>query len=157
MVFGGNDFFESLLESKLDEKKRRETLRMGVSFLYVNQLVFYTLISKAAESANRSKDFPLIKPDDYSDPEKIAVIIGTPEEFKNKRKYTQDEIETNPELRNEPIYELVKKTEEKTETMRYTPTISRNDWELGEPYIPFELLKEFQEDDELAIQIRWEY
>ena len=88
-------------------------------------------------------------------PEKISVMIGTPEDFENERKYTQEEIEINPELRNEPIYELVKKTEVKTETMRYTPIVERNDWELGEPYIPFELLRDLDEDT-LAIQIRWE-
>ena len=41
--------------------------------------------------------------------------------------------------------------------MRYTPIVGRNDWELGEPYIPFELLQELDKEDILAIQIRWKY
>ena len=75
------------------------------------------------------------------------------EAFENKRKYTKEDIEKNPEFKQEPIFEIVKKTDKCSETMRYTPIIERNDWEIGEPYIPFELVPE--EPDQLAIQVIW--
>lgn len=71
IVFGGSDFFESVLKPRLKEKEREETLRMGAAFLYVNQLVFYLLISRAAEREGKQEEFPPIDPDDYSSPEKI--------------------------------------------------------------------------------------
>lgn len=88
-------------------------------------------------------------------PDKILVKIGSPEDaFENKLKYTQKEIEESPELKHEPIYEIVKKTDIMTETIRYNPIIERNDWELGEPYIPFELIP--GEPNKLAIQVIWQ-
>lgn len=71
IVFGGSDFFESVLKHRLKEKEREETLRMGAAFLYVNQLVFYLLISRAAERGGKQEEFPPIDPGDYSSPEKI--------------------------------------------------------------------------------------
>ena len=36
----------------------------------------------------------------------LLIRMIAPEDFENKRKYTQDEIEENHELKNEPIFEV---------------------------------------------------
>lgn len=45
-VFGGHGFFHNVLEAQLPREKRDQTLRLGAAFLFVNQVLFYTLLSR---------------------------------------------------------------------------------------------------------------
>src|SRR5438093_13371612 len=60
-IFGGHDFFVSVLQHKLKDKKRRsEALRMGAAYLFTNQLLFYVLLSRASELAREeNKNTPI--------------------------------------------------------------------------------------------------
>lgn len=69
-LFGGHDFFESLLLPKLEGRQREQALRQGAAYLFFNQLLFYVLLSQAAqaEGAEWAKKYPPIEPRDYSSP-----------------------------------------------------------------------------------------
>lgn len=66
-VFGGHDFFKSVLSAKLKGKKRNEALRTGPAFLFVNQLLFYVLLSEADKETGNT-NYPIIKDEDVSAP-----------------------------------------------------------------------------------------
>jgi hypothetical protein len=67
LVFGGHDFFKSVLESQLKDEERRQALRTGPAFLFVNQVLFYVLLSEAERKAGTDK-FPEIKEEHSSQP-----------------------------------------------------------------------------------------
>jgi hypothetical protein len=69
-LFGGHDFFQSLILPKLTGRQREQALRQGAAYLFFNQLLFYVLISRAAqaEGGRWAKRYPPIKPEDYSSP-----------------------------------------------------------------------------------------
>lgn len=66
-VFGGHGFFHNVLEAQLPREKRDQTLRLGAAFLFVNQVLFYTLLSRETQDERTSYqplDFELAgKPD----------------------------------------------------------------------------------------------
>jgi hypothetical protein len=70
-IFGGHDFFESVLHASLKGKARHEALRLGAAYLFVNQVLFYVLLSQAAEhtGGNAATDYPPIKPKDFGSPQ----------------------------------------------------------------------------------------
>ena len=43
--------------------------------------------------------------------------------------------------KTQPIEAIVERFEEKTKTVRYRPQGDPSDWEVGEPYVPFEVLE----------------
>ncbi len=59
-IFGGHDFFQSVLAMKIKGAKRSEVLRLGTAALFVNQVLFYILLSRAAKGTRRGKEYPLI-------------------------------------------------------------------------------------------------
>ncbi len=69
-LFGGHNFFESVFAAKkeLSGAKRAETLRLGAAFLFVNQLLFYVLLSRAAREAGTADRYPPISEDDAASP-----------------------------------------------------------------------------------------
>jgi hypothetical protein len=74
-VFGGHDFFESVLKSGFKGKTRHEGLRRGAAYLFVNQVLFYVLVSQAAEAVGGqvAADHPPIKPEDFSSPDALRA------------------------------------------------------------------------------------
>ncbi|HKZ90346.1 MAG TPA: N-6 DNA methylase [Thermoplasmata archaeon] len=62
-VFGGKDFFDSVLSYALDEEDQREALRTAAGYLLVNQTFFYQLLSH--ELPDKYPPIPLT---DASDP-----------------------------------------------------------------------------------------
>jgi len=69
-IFGGHDFFQSLLRPRLKGEKRAYALRLGAAYLFVNQVLFYVLLSEAAERAGNDERglYPRIKPEHFSLP-----------------------------------------------------------------------------------------
>ena len=72
-VWGGHDFFQSLLLPKLKGEKRLEALRSGAGYLFVNQILFYCLLSEAAQVAGGrvAEAYPRINPSDFSSPKRL--------------------------------------------------------------------------------------
>lgn len=73
-VFGGHHFFDAVLATNLKGSERTETLRLGAAFLFVNQIFFYVLLSKAAEEANRSQEYPPIAENDIGSPHRLHDV-----------------------------------------------------------------------------------
>lgn len=74
-IFGGHDFFVSVLQPRLkDGKKRREALQMGAAYLFTNQLLFYVLLSRAAELAGNPHKYPKILPEHARSPKKVRDL-----------------------------------------------------------------------------------
>jgi hypothetical protein len=74
-VFGGHDFFVSVLEHRLKGSTRSEALRMGGAYLFTNQLLFYILLSRAAElspDSKQRKTYPRIKLEHASNPTTLS-------------------------------------------------------------------------------------
>ena len=72
-VFGGHGFFHSVLEGQLPREKREQTLRLGAAFLFVNQVLFYTLLSRESRGENASYD-PLTF-ETAKNPERIQALF----------------------------------------------------------------------------------
>jgi hypothetical protein len=70
ILFGGHNFFESLLKPRLKGEKKAEALRLGAAYLFINQLLFYVLLSQAARRERNplSVDYPEILPEHFHDP-----------------------------------------------------------------------------------------
>jgi hypothetical protein len=76
-IFGGHDFFVSVLEHRLRGPKRGDALRMGAAYLFTNQLLFYILLSRAAElggQAGQSEVFPRIDLEHSADPRTLSRL-----------------------------------------------------------------------------------
>lgn len=74
-IFGGHDFFVSVLQHKLKKKeKRSEALRMGASYLFTNQLFFYVLLSRTAELEGKPDKYPPISVEHAGSPNKIRSL-----------------------------------------------------------------------------------
>lgn len=72
-------------------------------------------------------------------PQRIYVkieLIGNAKSLKPR--YTKEHFEEHPSLKTRPIVGVVRRVEEHTETLRYRP-IGDDEWEIGEPYIPYSL------------------
>lgn len=70
-VFGGHDFFRSVFQKSLKGKERQKALRLGTAFLFINQILFYTLLSQAAKRAGDQQRYPEIEALDKSDPQAL--------------------------------------------------------------------------------------
>lgn len=68
VVFGGHSFFHSVFGKKLKAKERREALRLGTAFLFINQVLFYALLSQSAQKVGTPDKYPAIEALDKSDP-----------------------------------------------------------------------------------------
>jgi N-6 DNA Methylase len=74
-IFGGHDFFRSLLLPRLTGETQKEALRLGASYLFVNQLLFYALLSQAAQAAGPpfSENYPPIRASHFSSPKALRA------------------------------------------------------------------------------------
>lgn len=68
VVFGGHTFFHSVFGKVLKAKERREARKLGTAFLFVNQVLFYALLSQSAQKAGTPEKYPPIESLDKSDP-----------------------------------------------------------------------------------------
>lgn len=87
-------------------------------------------------------------------PKSIYIEISEAKENDTVKKILEKDIEEFPELAKETIYSIVKRTSDHTQTIRYTPTSESKEAEIGEPYIPISLLKDYTSDF-LLIKVKW--
>ena len=61
-------------------------------------------------------------------------------------------------VKTQPIEAIVERSEEKTKTVRYRPQGDPSDWEIGEPYVPFEVLESLstQIPPILKLVVQWD-
>lgn len=69
-AFGGHSFFRSVLATQIDSKKMPHILRLGTAFLFVNQVLFYSLLSRESQLAG-NRIYPPIKPEHADSPEEL--------------------------------------------------------------------------------------
>ena len=87
-------------------------------------------------------------------PKRIYVDIEPVELPKTIRQYyTRAEIERNKELKKKPITSMIRSFWPHTKTQRYQPLGNKSEWEIGEPYIPYELTHDCAEY--LKLTINW--
>ncbi len=73
-------------------------------------------------------------------PSKILVRVDPQRNnVENTPNLKLNDIKCNGSLRHEPIIATVRKFFKHTKTIRYSPVGDKEGWEIGEPYIPFEL------------------
>ncbi|MHC4132078.1 MAG: hypothetical protein ACYSSP_08275 [Planctomycetota bacterium] len=65
-----------------------------------------------------------------------------------------DDVEKDSTLTHEPIIATVEKYSTHTKTIRYRPLDNPESWEIGEPYIPYELTGE--EAPRLRVIVLWD-
>lgn len=72
-IFGGHTFFESVLRPRLKGEMRAYALRLGAAYLFVNQVLFYVLLSHEAARAGveMKAQYPDIKPEHYASPKTL--------------------------------------------------------------------------------------
>ena len=70
-IFGGHDFFHAALETLLTKKERKEALKLGPAYLFVNQIFFYILLSQAAKAAGNDELYPAVKEKDRASPKRL--------------------------------------------------------------------------------------
>lgn len=72
-IFGGHDFFNSVLEQKIDDEDKRQALTTGASYLFVNQILFYELLSSEEATDSDEVQYPQISEADASHPQQISL------------------------------------------------------------------------------------
>jgi len=72
-VFGGHTFFQSVLAGQVPKDERRQTLRLGAAFLFVNQVLFYLLLSREAMRVG-NKSYPPI-PSEAVSPDELQNLF----------------------------------------------------------------------------------
>jgi hypothetical protein len=107
----------------------------------VDGVKFYLYISQARVPAPR----PLC----------IRVELYRVVERAPKRRSQRRKLADSSGLR-QPISAVVVKVEEHTETVRYWPMGAPDEWEIGEPYIPYGLL-EPRIPERLRLDVHWDW
>jgi len=94
-------------------------------------------------------------------PKKISLTLGRPGNVPEERIYTLEELQNNPSLRNEPIYDELHKMPgpEPIHSVVFQPYERNERPTFGETYIPRNVLADtFAEGDEVeevAILVKW--
>jgi hypothetical protein len=73
-IFGGHDFFHSSMEGILKPADRRAALRLGPAYLFVNQILFYVLLSLAARRNGTPETYPDVAPSDRGSPARLRDV-----------------------------------------------------------------------------------
>ena len=73
---------------------------------------------------------------------------------KDEANLSLSNVKEDSTLRHEPIVNTVLKYEEKTQTIRYCPVGEKENWEIGEPYIPISMTS--NKAEKLRIIILWD-
>ena len=88
-------------------------------------------------------------------PSRIYVKIELEDPPKRSRhRHTKVDFENSPSLRTSSIVSYVESYKERTETLRYQPLGDKNEWEIGEPYIPYSLTYDCA--DYLKLTVEWD-
>ena len=77
-----------------------------------------------------------------------AVSLG-----KRRKRHTRADAQRNKELNRKPITAMIRSLQEHTKTLRYQPLGHGDDWDIGEPYIPYELTHDSSEY--LQLTVNW--
>jgi len=86
-------------------------------------------------------------------PEKIYVKIE-PSQLQEKPEFlTVDDADEKPRLKSNPIVAIIHAFKPHTQTLRYHPISDQSEWEIGEPYIPYNLTH--NEAEYLKIIVMW--
>ena len=88
-------------------------------------------------------------------PSRIYVKIepeGPPK--RSERHHTKVDFESSSSLRTSSIVSYVERFEKHTETLRYRPLGDDDEWEIGEPYIPYSLTCDCA--DYLKLTVEWD-
>jgi hypothetical protein len=87
-------------------------------------------------------------------PQKIYVKIE-PSQIQQKPKFLSvDEALDNPDLRTKPINAILHGFKRYPDAFRYHPIEDQSEWEIGEPYVPYDFT--FGESEYLKLTIKWE-
>jgi len=85
-----------------------------------------------------------------------------PQPWPNQITVTVNETTGNPPPRaipaelSSPVIATVERTSEHSQTARFTPSGDPQTWEIGEPYIPYQLLPR-RNVSRLDIEVSWDY
>ena len=86
-------------------------------------------------------------------PEKIYVKIE-PSQLQEKPEFlTVEDAEEKPKLKSNPIVAIIHAFKPHTATLRYHPIGDQSEWEIGEPYVPYNLTH--NEAEYLKITVMW--
>lgn len=92
-------------------------------------------------------------------PGQVKVKISRPGEIGKTRRFTVEELELNPDLRERPIYAELKRDHKRTETVRYNPVDRDTLPGVGETYIPIPMLDRLLPQGEktkyIAMSVDW--
>jgi type I restriction-modification system DNA methylase subunit len=72
--FGGHQFFRSVLAGQIEQEQRPRILRLGAAFLFVNQILFYSLLSRESERIG-DESYPRLPLKDADSPEKLQTYF----------------------------------------------------------------------------------
>jgi hypothetical protein len=73
-AFGGHSFFRSVLATQIDPEKTLHILKLGSAFLFVNQILFYSLLSKESQCTDNAI-YPQIIPEHADSPEELQLYF----------------------------------------------------------------------------------
>lgn len=85
-------------------------------------------------------------------PARIEVVLS---EKPSGRQPTQEHSRAETNELERPIIATVEKDSEHTKTVKYRPIGPDDEWEIGEPYVPFALLPE-PVPERLRVEVRWD-
>lgn len=83
-------------------------------------------------------------------PEAIHVTVQATSGESNLPRLTQADADADASLLLRPIHAVVRRFKDHTQTVRFTPVGNKDEWEIGEPYIPYSLIPE---DSKEVVQI----
>ena len=72
--FGGHHFFRSVLATQIRKEQRPRILRLGAAFLFINQVLFYSLLSRESQRKGDGK-YPNLNLEDAGSPEKLQTYF----------------------------------------------------------------------------------
>lgn len=76
----------------------------------------------------------------------IQPYNGNPEDFVSQT--------GSLEASEEPIFALLQPVVEHTRTIRYAPVVDKEEWQTGEPYIPYSLIP--PDSHFLSLKVQWD-
>jgi hypothetical protein len=86
-------------------------------------------------------------------PETIYVKIETSTLQQKPPFLSVEQVIDKPALRKKPVTAIIHAFKPHTETLRYHPIEDQSEWEIGEPYIPYNLTH--NKSEYLKITIEW--
>jgi hypothetical protein len=85
-------------------------------------------------------------------PVRLEVVVN---QYLAKPATPQSSPRPGPAELERPIIAIAEKVREHTETVRYRPIGAPDNWELGEPYVPYTLLPS-PPPERLRLEVRWD-